>query len=46
MGRVHVVGLKVILGVVAAVEHMGESGGGSVTEKWARGEVQDPVDGG
>jgi len=43
---VRVVGVEVVLGGVAAVEHVGESGGGSVTEKWARREVQHPVDGG
>lgn len=32
MARMHVVGLEVVLGGVAAVEHVGESGGGSVTE--------------
>lgn len=46
MAGVRVVGVEVVLGGVAAVEHVGESGGGSVTEKWARREVQHPVDGG
>lgn len=32
VARMHVVGLEVVLGGVAAVEHVGESGGGSVTE--------------
>jgi len=46
VGGVHVVGVEVVLAAVAAVEEVGESGGGSATENWARREVQHPVDGG